>query len=102
MMRDQFANYVVQKMLDVVDGEQRDLLLSRMKPHFPSLRKFTYGKHILTKVEKLLGYSLGPDVPSASADRLAVAVAVPFSSASANRLPAKSHPAGGSPMARSR
>ncbi|CAG8454279.1 4423_t:CDS:10 [Ambispora leptoticha] len=26
MMKDQYANYVVQKMLDVVDGEQRDLL----------------------------------------------------------------------------
>jgi hypothetical protein len=55
MMRDQFANYVVQKMLDVVDGEQRDLLLSRIKPYLGSLKKFTYGKHILTKVEKLLG-----------------------------------------------
>lgn len=58
MMRDQFANYVVQKMLDVVDGEQRELLLSRMKPHFASLKKFTYGKHILTKVEKLLGHPI--------------------------------------------
>lgn len=58
MMRDQFANYVVQKMLDVVDGEQRELLLSQMKPHLPALRKFTYGKHILNKVEKLLGYPI--------------------------------------------
>ena len=58
MMRDQYANYVVQKMLDVVDGEQRELLLSRMKPHLPSLRKFTYGKHILSKVERLLGSAL--------------------------------------------
>lgn len=55
MMRDQFANYVVQKMLDVVDGEQRNLLLSRIKPHLGTLKKFTYGKHILAKVERLLG-----------------------------------------------
>lgn len=55
MMRDQFANYVVQKMLDVVDGEQRDLLLSSIKPQLPQLRKYTYGKHILAKVERMLG-----------------------------------------------
>lgn len=55
MMRDQFANYVVQKMLDVVDGEQRDLLLASIKPQLPQLRKYTYGKHILAKVERMLG-----------------------------------------------
>lgn len=72
MMRDQFANYVVQKMLDVVDGEQRELLLSRMKPHLSSLKKFTYGKHILTKVERLLGYPI-PDSAGTggSTDRVA-------------------------------
>ena len=55
MMRDQYANYVVQKMLDVVDGGQRELLLSQIRPHMASLRRFTYGKHILSKVEKLFG-----------------------------------------------
>lgn len=94
MMRDQFANYVVQKMLDVVDGEQRDLLLSRMKPHFPSLRKFTYGKHILTKVEKLLGYSLGPDLTSVSMDKMGA-------TASSQRIPSK-HSGSGPSVARSR
>ncbi|OMJ28909.1 Pumilio-like protein [Smittium culicis] len=57
MMKDQYANYVVQKMLDVVDGEQRDILLMRIHPHLPSLRKFTYGKHLIYKVETLLGES---------------------------------------------
>jgi hypothetical protein len=55
MMRDQFANYVVQKMLEVVDGEQRDLLLACIKPQIHHLRKYTYGKHILAKVERMLG-----------------------------------------------
>ncbi|GJJ70192.1 pumilio RNA-binding family [Entomortierella parvispora] len=54
MMKDQFANYVVQKMLDVVDGEQRDLLVARIRPHLQSLKKYTYGKHLITKVEKLM------------------------------------------------
>ncbi|KAG0378648.1 mRNA binding protein puf3 [Mortierella sp. AD032] len=54
MMKDQFANYVVQKMLDVVDGEQRDVLVAKIKPHLQSLKKYTYGKHLITKVEKLM------------------------------------------------
>ncbi|GES87106.1 ARM repeat-containing protein [Rhizophagus clarus] len=54
MMKDQYANYVVQKMLDVVDGEQRDLLVAKIKPHLQSLKKYTYGKHLISKVEKLM------------------------------------------------
>lgn len=64
MMKDQFANYVVQRMLDVVEGDQKDLLLQQIKPHLPLLRRVTYGKHIITKVEKLLGYPLPPESPS--------------------------------------
>lgn len=46
-MKDQYANYVLQKMLDVVDdGEQRDLLVSRIRMHLHSVRKYTYGKHL--------------------------------------------------------
>ena len=47
MMKDQFANYVVQKMLDVVDGEQKELLIAKIKPHLQSLKKYTYGKHLI-------------------------------------------------------
>lgn len=47
MMKDQYANYVVQKMLDVVDGEQRTLLVAKIKPHLPGLKKYTYGKHLI-------------------------------------------------------
>ncbi|KAF9163652.1 mRNA binding protein puf3 [Mortierella sp. AD010] len=54
MMKDQFANYVVQKMLDVVDGPQRDILVAKIKPQLPSLKKYTYGKHLISKVEKLM------------------------------------------------
>ncbi|KAF9917982.1 mRNA binding protein puf3 [Linnemannia zychae] len=54
MMKDQFANYVVQKMLDVVDGDQRDVLVGKIKPHLASLKKYTYGKHLISKVEKLM------------------------------------------------
>ena len=52
MMKDQFANYVVQKMLDVVDGEQRDALVVKIKPHLQSLKKYTYGKHLITSKKR--------------------------------------------------
>ncbi|KAI8800466.1 armadillo-type protein [Cladochytrium replicatum] len=55
MMKDQFANYVVQKMLDVVEADQRDILLQKIRPHLPSLKKYTYGKHLISKVEKMMG-----------------------------------------------
>ncbi|KAG0333260.1 mRNA binding protein puf3 [Podila horticola] len=60
MMKDQFANYVVQKMLDVVDGEQRDILVAKIKPHLGSLKKYTYGKHLITKVERLMALQEAP------------------------------------------
>uniref|UniRef100_A0A7R9YUU0 PUM-HD domain-containing protein n=1 Tax=Chlamydomonas euryale TaxID=1486919 RepID=A0A7R9YUU0_9CHLO len=54
MMKDQFGNYVVQKVLAVANPEQRDVLLSRMQPHLSALKKYTYGKHIAARAEKLL------------------------------------------------
>ncbi len=51
-MKDQFANYVVQKMIDVSEPAQRKLLMQRIRPHVATLRKYTYGKHILAKLEK--------------------------------------------------
>uniref|UniRef100_A0A915C0K9 PUM-HD domain-containing protein n=1 Tax=Parascaris univalens TaxID=6257 RepID=A0A915C0K9_PARUN len=52
MMKDQFANYVVQKMLDVADSAHRKKMMLAIKPHIPALRKYNYGKHIITKLEK--------------------------------------------------
>ena len=51
-MQDQFANYVVQKMLDVADQSHRRRLMLAIKPHIPDLRKYNYGKHIIAKLEK--------------------------------------------------
>ena len=55
MMKDQYANYVIQKLLEISDPQQRDMLIAKIRPHFSSLRKFTYGKHIIAKIEKLTG-----------------------------------------------
>ena len=62
-MKDQFANYVVQKLLEVCDEGERDQLLSRMQVHLPNLKKFTYGKHIVARVEKLIQSNLPPPRP---------------------------------------
>ncbi|XP_065223237.1 maternal protein pumilio isoform X3 [Planococcus citri] len=57
MMKDQYANYVVQKMLDVCESSQRKVLMNKIRPHFTSLRKYTYGKHIIAKLEKYFSKS---------------------------------------------
>ncbi|CAN8315220.1 unnamed protein product [Cochlearia groenlandica] len=54
MMKDQFANYVVQKVLETCDDQQRELILTRIKVHLSTLKKYTYGKHIVARVEKLV------------------------------------------------
>lgn len=54
-MKDQYANYVVQKILETCNDEQRELLVSRVKGHLQALRKYTYGKHIASRVEQLCG-----------------------------------------------
>eukprot|EP00955_Chlamydomonas_euryale_P066635 359602-Chlamydomonas_euryale.AAC.17 len=54
MMKDQYGNYVVQKVLEVVDYAQCDMLLVKVRTQLAALRKLSYGKHIVTRVEKLL------------------------------------------------
>ncbi|XP_041993295.1 pumilio homolog 2-like isoform X1 [Salvia splendens] len=54
MMKDQFANYVVQKVLETCDDQQLELLLNRIKVHLNAVKKYTYGKHIVARVEKLV------------------------------------------------
>ncbi|KAF7026476.1 hypothetical protein CFC21_038586 [Triticum aestivum] len=54
MMKDQFANYVVQKVLETCDDQQREAILTRIKAHLNTLKKYTYGKHIVARVEKLV------------------------------------------------
>lgn len=51
MIKDQYANYVVQKMIEVGDSEQKELLISHIKPHIQTLKKYNYGKHLIQKIE---------------------------------------------------
>ncbi|XP_059516458.1 pumilio homolog 2 isoform X9 [Myotis daubentonii] len=52
MMKDQYANYVIQKMIDMAEPAQRKIIMHKIRPHITTLRKYTYGKHILAKLEK--------------------------------------------------
>ncbi|KAK1434818.1 hypothetical protein QVD17_00572 [Tagetes erecta] len=58
MVKDQFANYVIQKVLQTCTSDQREVLLGRIKIHLDSLKKYTYGKHIVTRFEQLYGEEL--------------------------------------------
>jgi len=55
LLKDQFGNYVIQKMIDVAEHGQRKLLLSKLRPHLNNLKRYTFGKHILAKLEKYMG-----------------------------------------------
>lgn len=62
MMKDQFANYVVQTALDRADPNQQKKMIFRIRPHLNTLRKFTYAKHIVNKIDRLSRASQGSPV----------------------------------------
>ncbi|GAB2219110.1 hypothetical protein Droror1_Dr00006739 [Drosera rotundifolia] len=55
MMKDQYANYVVQKILEKCCDKQRGILLGHIRGHLHALKKYTYGKHIVSRFEQLFG-----------------------------------------------
>jgi hypothetical protein len=52
MMVDPFANYVVQKVVDFATPVQRVVIMSCIQQQAAQLRRFTYGKHILARLDK--------------------------------------------------
>ncbi|CAA3031637.1 pumilio homolog 4-like isoform X2 [Olea europaea var. sylvestris] len=66
MMKDQFGNYVVQKVLETCDDRSREFILSRIKVHLNALKRYTYGKHVVSRVEKLVATGEKHIVPSSS------------------------------------
>ena len=54
MVRDAYANYVVQTTLDVVpESEEKRLLLEELNSHAEELRNYTFAKHIVAKLSSL-------------------------------------------------
>lgn len=66
MMKDQYANYVVQKMIDVSEPTQLKKLMNKIRPHMAALRKYTYGKHINAKLEKYFMKTSNPITTTAT------------------------------------
>jgi len=58
MVRDPYGNYVVQKILDIADDRQQEALCTYLRSCAPQLRRYTYGKHILVRLEKISGEKL--------------------------------------------
>jgi len=53
MMRDRFGNYIIQRVIMLAQGPQRDALLRKLHEHMPALKKSnTYGKHIISALER--------------------------------------------------
>eukprot|EP00397_Hematodinium_sp_SG-2012_P007940 GEMP01007991.1.p1 GENE.GEMP01007991.1~~GEMP01007991.1.p1 ORF type:complete len:592 (+),score=142.73 GEMP01007991.1:167-1942(+) len=52
MMRDRYGNYIVQRLLELAQDSQREMLLWRLKDQVHVLKKFTYGKHIVQALEE--------------------------------------------------
>jgi len=53
MVRDRFANYVVQRLLDVAAPAQKEEVFWILKDQVSNLKKTSYGKHILSKLEQI-------------------------------------------------
>ncbi|KAI9746400.1 MAG: mRNA binding protein puf3 [Claussenomyces sp. TS43310] len=53
MMKDQYGNYVIQKLLGILKGAEREQLIEDIKPQLLALKKFNFGKQIAA-IEKLI------------------------------------------------
>jgi len=53
MMTDQYSNFVLQRLLDFSDDDQTALLVPQMRAHLPTAKRFAFGKHIASHVERL-------------------------------------------------
>jgi hypothetical protein len=54
LMKDRFANYVIQRCLEFSHGHQRQLLVAILKANLTSLKGVIYGKHIATAIERII------------------------------------------------
>ncbi|EMR10607.1 hypothetical protein PNEG_01310 [Pneumocystis murina B123] len=57
MMKDQYANYVIKKALDVASGDQLNKLIAEIKPHLQFLKKNVHGKALSLNIERLITLS---------------------------------------------
>ncbi len=54
LMKDQYANYVVQRAIEVAKPMQRKILMYKIAPLLSAARKYMHAKHIVAKAEHYL------------------------------------------------
>jgi len=60
MLRDSFANYVVQTAMDFADPEMKAALVDQIRPILPGFRHTPHGRRIATKVQEYDGRVSNP------------------------------------------
>ncbi|KAI0377839.1 ARM repeat-containing protein [Hypomontagnella monticulosa] len=65
MMKDQFGNYVIQKLMQHLEGPDRESFIEEMRPHFAALKKYSTGRQI-TALDRLMSASSTPLGPATS------------------------------------
>lgn len=50
LVRDSFGNYVVQRILDVAKPSQKDRVVNILRLQVPTIKKYSYGKHIIARL----------------------------------------------------
>jgi len=60
MANHQFANYVIQNVIEECNGRQLDRMLVGIDEQIPNLRALKYGKHILEKINKVRFGAVNP------------------------------------------
>jgi len=53
LVNDRFANYVLQRVLDVAAAPQRRQVYQMLRQHTGTLQRLSFGKHVLGKLEEL-------------------------------------------------
>jgi pumilio RNA-binding family len=55
----QYANYVIQRILDVARDWQVDMIVKLVRCHAGMLSKYPHGRHVIAQVEKVLNARAG-------------------------------------------
>ncbi|KAI1107210.1 ARM repeat-containing protein [Jackrogersella minutella] len=66
MMKDQFGNYVIQKLMQHLEGPDRESFIEEMRPHFANLKKYSTGRQITALDRLMSASSVAPGGPSSA------------------------------------
>ncbi|EXJ72185.1 uncharacterized protein A1O5_04689 [Cladophialophora psammophila CBS 110553] len=90
LMRDQYGNYVLQKVFGQVQGPDLLALRADMEQNYPVLRRTSYGKQV-TAIEKLLFGGNGPSTTSTTSSRSSTLPSTNASSTVDGETPSSHH-----------